>query len=95
MKIQISTRVSYGDAKEGKRYKLSAGIHEVPAHVGEYLVKRGHAKAVEIEAPVAEPVKPKAEPVKPKADAKAAPKADATKSGDAPKADAGGDSPKA
>lgn len=87
MKIQTSTRVSYVHT-DGKKYKLNAGPHEVPAAVGEYLVKKGHAKAIEIEAPVAEPVKPKAEE-KPKAEVKKPeaekPKADGEKGGDAPK----------
>lgn len=88
MKIQTSTRVSFGD-KDGKKYVLNAGTHEVPAAVGEHLVKKGHAKAIKVEAPVAEPVKPKAEE-KPKAEVKKPeaekPKADGEKGGDAPKA---------
>lgn len=49
MKIETSTRVRHG--QDGKLYDLRAGTHEVPAEVGEYLVGRGHAKAVLDEAP--------------------------------------------
>jgi hypothetical protein len=51
MKIQTSTNVRLG--LDGKRYHYPAGEHDVPEEVGEYLIRRGHAKPVpaEVEAP--------------------------------------------
>lgn len=51
MKIQTSTNVRHGQG--GKRYHLPAGEHDVPDEVGEYLISKGHAKAVpaEVESP--------------------------------------------
>lgn len=45
MKIQTSTHVRHG--QDGKRYDLRAGTHTVPDAVGEHLVRRGYAVAIE------------------------------------------------